>query len=749
MSLGERDARRELCEELARGLTEEGGLRLVRLLHLCGLLKSPDNAEILHPVLSTPGEGRPQPISIWQPIENDGEVSWQRPEPSPLGDHYASRRRLAQQPEAGRQRVVFLGESVAAGYLLAPWHTPAQVLAGHLNSDEGLQPWEVIDLARTNERLASMVDTFEAALQLNPQVAVFFAGNNWPLLETAELSPYAPAVRWRQRVGLGLRSGGLSGPVELASKQLARQVRSAMARVARLASGAGVKVVLVLPEVNLADWPARQPVAWLAGGASASWYGLYSRALQALDEGRWAEAARLAREMVAMDGGSNPTGHRLLAQAHLLSGESERPAGRGAREAAAEACRCEVEADAYSVAAFLPSPRATRAVRALMRQAAREHGFGTVDLPEVFAHHASDPLPGRRMFLDYCHLTTEGIEVAMAATASAVLRAGGERKIDWQQILLRAAVPRPSPKVEAVARLGAAIHTAHRLAGGTHKAELLRHWCREALRAWPGIAATMAELAHARCAPVPELLSAAQQKMLAAPVADGNPAVLGFQHGWSWPALDGELFAAMIAVLRHGEVAQPRAAEEIERAILTHRAVGRDRPLELAVPPFYLAEPVERFYAEAMAALSQPGRSMLRCVWPETEFDLPWDGQPLPTQSALWLRATLRLPTIAGLAERPPATLRLELNGHPVGEAILSPCWSRQEFELPVAHLHQGLNRLRLAWPPLPGEGEAALAAAGERLEAGLEADLHPLFGEIHSLRVSVEASAVHLDDAP
>ncbi len=553
-------------------------------------------------------------------------------------------------------------------------------------------------------------------------------------------------MRWRQRVGLGLRSGGLSGPVELAGKGLARQVRAAMARIAQLAAAEGVAVVVVMPEVNLADWPARQPVAWLPGEGCASWYELYRRARQALAAKRWDEAGRLAVDMVALDGGTNPTAHRLMASAHVQSGE---PA-KAAVEAATAVCRREVDADGYPTAAFLPSPRVTRGVRRLLTQTADEHGFATVDLVEIFSRHTGDPLPGRRMFLDYCHLTAEGIEVAMAATAGTVLAAGSEvrgavraKRVSWDEILQQAAVEAPSPQIEAVAKLGAAVHTAHRLAGGAHKAELLRHWCREALRSWPGIAATMVDLASARCAPLPELLSAAQQAVLASPPVPASSAVVGFQHGWSWQALDGELFAAMMSVLRRGEGAQPAAADKIETVILTHRAARSCRPIELAVPGFYLAEPVERLYPEAMAAPQRPERAMLRCVWPRTSFDLPWDGR-----SALRLRATLRLPPIAGLASRLVATVRLELNGEPVGEVEVSARWSRQTFELPARHLRRGLNRLHLVWQPPPGGGEAALAAAGERLELGVEADLHPIFGEIYSLQVSVVDSAVDLDGA-
>ncbi|HYN20325.1 MAG TPA: hypothetical protein VE078_05155, partial [Thermoanaerobaculia bacterium] len=71
---------------------------------------------------------KPEPISIWQP---DGDV-WVRPDPLPLGDHYATRKVLRKKQAELPLRVVFFGESVAAGYLYAPHLTPAQVLEEQL-----------------------------------------------------------------------------------------------------------------------------------------------------------------------------------------------------------------------------------------------------------------------------------------------------------------------------------------------------------------------------------------------------------------------------------------------------------------------------------------------------------------------------------------------------------------------------------------------------------------------------------------
>ncbi|MFP5286267.1 MAG: hypothetical protein ACLGI9_11060, partial [Thermoanaerobaculia bacterium] len=61
--------------------------------------------------------------------------------------------------------------------------------------------------------------TVRASLQIQPDMLVIFVGNNWNLLETPEVSPYAPSVRARQRYAQALREG-IEGPVRLAEEEL-------------------------------------------------------------------------------------------------------------------------------------------------------------------------------------------------------------------------------------------------------------------------------------------------------------------------------------------------------------------------------------------------------------------------------------------------------------------------------------------------------------------------------------------------
>src|SRR5438270_10249699 len=143
-----KEDRKGLSDSLAGLLATPGGLRTARLLQAAGLLGSATNAE------PRPAPRPPEPISIWQPREEDGgETVWVRPDPQPLGDHHAVTQTLRRKKAELPLRVGFFGESVAAGYLYAPYVTPARALEGQLRAAGGAGNFEVIDLARTNETL--------------------------------------------------------------------------------------------------------------------------------------------------------------------------------------------------------------------------------------------------------------------------------------------------------------------------------------------------------------------------------------------------------------------------------------------------------------------------------------------------------------------------------------------------------------------------------------------------------------------
>ena len=710
-----KDPRKELSQKLAELLEDPKALHALRLAELLGVFRTAGEGanqeeEIAGGREEASGQQEdPRPIRIWKPRFEDGKLLFERPRPGPFGDHYASRAKVwAEKPSAVR-RICFFGESAAAGYLYAPHLTPAQALEQQLNQAGGADSFEVVDLARSNETLGPMLAAVRDSLQLNPDILVIFSGNNWHLLETPELSPAAPSLRSRQHCALALRSAGLEGLAHLARSRLERSASQALNRLAQLADKAGIPVILVLPEVNLADWENRQPVPWLPGDATSRWYKLREEAEAQLKSEQWEAALRTAGQMQRLDRGLCPTSHRLLARAWI---------GLGKLDEARKACEDEVEAAAdYPLLCFLGAPQSTRQVGRILKRSGRRHSFYCVDLPGIFAEWTSSPLPDRRLFLDYCHLSKEGIRVAMSAVASQVLQLESEKAPTWHELLRQSAPPEIAPQTEAAASLGAALHSAHRLA--CPDGQLLEHWLRQALKASPQAAQVMLDLVSARCSPCPAVLTAAQQRLADSPIP------LSLQHGWQYDFLDAELLEALLKVL---EDEHPELARQATEMLLRHLSVGPE-PIELSRPP-YLWNPLERFFSEVMPSQDLAGRAFYRSPWPVSRFCLLTDGQ-----SGIRLEATLRLPAIEGLAEPRCGQVRLQVNGIHFASFAASPDWKCHSAEVKPEQLRKGLNKLTLHWPPLPAAGDLALQSAIARLEQGIEADLHPVFGEVFSLQ--------------
>ena len=74
------------------------------------------------------------------------------------------------------------------------------------------------------------------------------------------------------------------------------------------------------------------------------------------------------------------------------------------------------------------------------------------------------------------------------------------------------------------------------------------------------------------------------------------------------------------------------------------------------------------------------------------------------------------------------------VNGQLAGVVAVGPRWRKETLRLDRRVLTSGINKVSLHWPLSPVNDEAALEASIARLERGLEADVHPVFGEIFAL---------------
>lgn len=688
------DARRAMCDELARLLASPDGLRQARLMQLVKVLSRPATTDD-EPAGDLPGDEAPIPIGVWRPQEIDGRLLFVRPDPLVMGDPWDPRKTLTPKTSFLPLRVCLLGESTAAGWFYAPHLTPARVLEDQLGALKGPGVYEVLNLACVDQSADELVRLARAAVQLKPDIFVVFAGNNWPVQHDA-FPDTNPALS--QDAALAFHQDGARGLMR-SLEHTTRQVSEAvLAQLVRVADAAGIEVILVIPEVNLADWERARPVSWLPGDGTARWHRLYQQALSRLSVGGYEEAETAARRMIELDRGTCAASYRVLANALLAQGRGKE--GR-------DACLGELDCRAWDNFPYLPG--ATTAVRDVLREGARRNELSLVDLPSVFQEHAGQ-VPGRRLFLDYCHLTLEGMKVAMVAIAAEVLRLSeaAADATDWKTLLVKVPDPAVPAEVDAHAKFMTGLYHAHwnPRSGGA------QYWFEQARQAWNGIEDTMRAYIATRGAP-PEsvLFSVAQQRIF-------RSAQRLERRIWNVPNLDAEAIDVMCGILERSGRSRPT---ETFRGGLN--AAVRPGGVDLLNPMYHWS--INDLHA-SLGSFANSRCLYYRALWPTSHFCLV-SGQPADVR----LELTGRLP---GAGEPRTGTVSICLNGVCRCVVDLHDRWSSHTLTLARDHLREGINRLTLEWPSPPPVGDSAIREAVQRLEQGIPTDLHPVFGELFRL---------------
>jgi hypothetical protein len=337
-----------------------------------------------------------------------------------------------------------------------------------------------------------------AVLQLTPDLLVIYAGNNWPM--RLPVHPGA-GLDDSQSAAAAVREGGIRGLLYELHERTREFSDKVLATIAHLTEVRGIPVVLVLPEVNLADWNRNRPVAWLPGESSQQWHELHAEALSCSRSGKLETAASIAERMIELDARTCPTSLELLARIRSQQGQTV---------AALDLYREAVDARCWDN--YPSTPSTNSVIRDAMRSSAQKYGFDLVDLPEIFQQYLDSEIPGRRLFLDYCHLTLEGMKVAMAATAVKILKlsdASYQEDLDWRYLVEQLPDPKIPPATDALTKFMTALYNAHYGVIGDevlsdaerNRSVPTRYWLESAVRSWPGIEAPMRAYVATRSVP--------------------------------------------------------------------------------------------------------------------------------------------------------------------------------------------------------------------------------------------------------
>lgn len=340
----------------------------------------------------------PKPVGMWWAEPADGGIALRRRRASwveQLG--WAPTAEVP--PPGDAQRVVLIGESSARGL------DCTAMLQSHLDAAAPGR-YQCVNLMRTGGTVEQLTDLVEQLPAAAPDVVVLSAGNDWTsadLRDPCHTSWRASA--WGEGGYAGLRKAFLAEIVLPRMRTLLRQINA-------LHDEGPTRIVVIVPEFNLPGWspPADIEVPALPPAQLSCWYELRDSAATAAADHRWTELASLAERMCHLDGGSSPVPGHLLAQAALAQGDPQ-----------TARIGLEQSRDALVGLELWHTPRIVKEVQDELADFARTGGHGCVDLRTILCAGDDGGLPDPRNLYSYCHLSSQGIDLSMAAVADAVL----------------------------------------------------------------------------------------------------------------------------------------------------------------------------------------------------------------------------------------------------------------------------------------------------------------------------------------
>jgi hypothetical protein len=422
----------------------------------------------------------------------------------------------------------------------------------------------------------------------------------------------------------------------------------------------------------------------LPSTAFVEWYELRCQAEAALQDGHWNAVLPLAHRMRLLDEGCSPVTGHLLGRALEVLGD-----GAGAREA------YEDSRDSVCGLLLKYTPRITRAAQDLLVRFCERHGLRHVDLRKLLVADDLAEIPDPRHFLDFCHLSESGIDIAMSAVAAAIHQPRTANN-GLDQRLQKVVETGLSSRDRAASHLIAACYNAY----NKQPAPVLLRHLRAALEIWP----ESIELAGA-------LLD----------VLEGT--------GPLWTNRHLSRLTGLPQFARYLEMLVARSAESLGlwtlRACLAEILPEREPPSAARTCSIELLEvpAVPPGFGHTAPNLTA-GRSYLQATSSRTRLYFP---QPPDHFSEIEL--TYRMPTIESLE---PA--QVDLNRVPAGVLPFTRNWS--SVRLPIDVKSAGICELEIQWPVGPVDYDARRSADTIALSCGDYPYVLPVFGEIYSARV-------------
>ena len=672
---------RDMAGRLAQSFDSAEGERILRLItQLSGTMTE-------GPQEPAPASGKLR-VGIWEAKDEAGGRAFVRVSSGEPGHFWANVQEIP--PKGLSPRVVLIGESVARGYLYDPHFTPALALQKMMDAACGTAEIEVVDLGRTDLMHEPLRELITQSLHLEPDVLVIFAGNNWhPLVKASEEQLLDMSYAFRS-------TGSWRGVKESCESFLITNTRKTLRLLGEVARERGIPVVFVLPEFNLADWTTEYDCPPLLNSEQTEeWLRTKAEAEQLLNSNDWEKAESLGERLLQLDQGTTAAGPNILAEVSQKRGDHQ--AAKTFLEMARDAMVCWL---------IRETPRCYSVIQQTIREEAAAHGIYLIDLPCEFSKYLDGQAAGRRLFLDYCHLSLEGIRISMALTAETLLPL---LKYPTHSSKVLAQVDmNVSANVNAVAHFLAAVFDGN----WGQRMEVVRHHLRKALEYDRGIVRMMQLFLDLHIRRVPSSLCHSYDQLCELPNLTAIIAL--YNDSMSEKFLNTKLVNAIGDALEENGVP---ARSQIERLIIKEHGVKNTVNL---VNPLYSTRSYLRLFVDYRPEFH-------KATARNTTFLLVCD-KPEPLKFSI----TTKVPNVSA-----SETISLRLNGTPVAEIAATDRWTTSTCIASAGLVHPGLNQVEIRWPMPVWSHEKQKEYVADCLEAGELVEITPMFGLIHSLRVS------------
>jgi hypothetical protein len=702
--LSEQDSQRAIADRLANKIISEEDPFAV-----CRLLEAEECITVSQqtiPDRAITGDATPQRVGIWDARLENGELWFVRRNELDTYGLWARCERIS--AKTSRTRIVLLGESVARGFPYDPYYNCATALQEVLSNSFG-DDVEVVDLARNGALYSELLEIAESAAVLHPDAYVVFAGNNWLVPGGLSLSEAAEILK---------SGGGWSGIQALVRNQMRAGISKLASFLGRLSREQKVPIIFVIPEFNI-DWRAH--LGWEAPILSYEeryrWRSLLAEATSALNRSEFACAAALARAMTGIDEGASPVALEIQAQAERALGHTE-----NARLLMDLACNSNL---------YLPVPKRDRCSPMLcdtLREELPVHGIIVADFPATCREFLGDAFPDSRIFLEYCHLTPEGIRLAMACAAEVLLPRLGKPFQSWRKLMDHPAMDHPitvNDKAEAQARFNAAV-----MAAMDEQAEAtICRYLEEAARVAPEIIDLSLLVAEAHIRRMPIVFCDAFDRLLA--FQNTFPEIV--RLAYAFPNKEKEPNLPLIAAIcKIASAKRPEVQDIIDGLLLQEYGI-EGGSVDLLHPAYCdLSCSMDCDWEESSVSLKSHEH--------ESRFRLFSDHA-----TPLALVLTYRTPDKVVAGEE----LTIWLNDQKIESFSPAQSWRTIHFDLPAKLLRRGINILAIRWPePKRSREEQTafiipkLTTAGGRNSWRNLPEIYPIYGEVFSFAASPVSSA-------